>query len=131
MNLDWCKVYCNNEGLYGGWVSETYVGMAKISLWYFNTLNMISSKYDFQEPEDDPQDWLKKDLKKWLQIRGLDTQENRQELLQRVQEYMDEGAPEVLKEPGGTTAQVLKVIRSLYCLLSRIMYNEMTQEICE
>jgi hypothetical protein len=39
MNLDWCKpLKYSNTGLFGGWVSENFLGMARLCNWLYSLL---------------------------------------------------------------------------------------------
>ena len=55
LRLDWCKIVRFDEGTFGGWVSENYVGLMKISLWVFSTFqelpSMINGQYHLSGKE--------------------------------------------------------------------------------
>ena len=61
-------------------------------------------------------------------MRGLDTSGKRQDLIERIDLIMEQGAPSVLDEPGGKVKNILRMLRSLYCMISRIMAETINED---
>jgi hypothetical protein len=39
LNLDWCKAISYGKGKFGGWVSENYLAMTRVSKWFYNRVD--------------------------------------------------------------------------------------------
>ncbi|KAL7557457.1 hypothetical protein ACA910_019243 [Epithemia clementina (nom. ined.)] len=42
LNLDWCCVLGFQRGKLGGWVSENYLGFARLLLWFFSMIDTVA-----------------------------------------------------------------------------------------
>ncbi|KAL7578511.1 hypothetical protein ACA910_011572 [Epithemia clementina (nom. ined.)] len=72
LNLGWCRVLGFQRGKLGGWVSENYLGFARLPLWRFSMIDTVAIDEEYQEPLGDSQNWNKKENTSWLSARGLD-----------------------------------------------------------
>ena len=124
LQLSWCKCLSYTGGKLAGWVSENYIAMARISPWFYSRLDKLSADPVFVEPSGVCQKrWLKKHNHGWLAARGLDTTGNAETLRDRVAMYMSspDGIPTVIGPKGGPVSGTLKMIISLYVMISRLM----------
>jgi len=42
LNLSWCKTVPYKKGKMGGWISESYLAMARLNKWFYSGVNSIS-----------------------------------------------------------------------------------------
>ena len=126
LQLQWCKCPGYTGGKLPGWVSENYMGLVRVSKWFYSGLPSLAGDTIFEEPENLPQNkWLKKHNKGWLEARGLDNTGSAAELKERVAEHISAvGGPPPLREPTGASVDdTMKLIRSLSGLVYRLMTN--------
>lgn len=80
LRLDWCKIQPYGGGR-GGWVSENYLGFARLMNWFYLELENIGEFVPYSEPDDKPQDkWTKPENTAWLKARQLSTEGLAQEV---------------------------------------------------
>ncbi|KAL7571097.1 hypothetical protein ACA910_014708 [Epithemia clementina (nom. ined.)] len=53
LNLDWCRVLGFQRGKLGEWVSENYLGFARLPLWFFSMIDTVAIDEEYQEPLGD------------------------------------------------------------------------------
>ena len=124
LKLDWCKAQPYTGGKLGGYVSENYVALAKLSKWFYTGLHYLTEDEAYVEPVGLPwTHWIKPHNVGWLNIRGLESTGSAPEVKERVKEYMERpgGPPEVLPPTGGSTELTLSVIQAWSALVSRLM----------
>jgi hypothetical protein len=124
-SLDWCKL-TPFEGSFAGWLAENYVGLSKISLWFWSGLLQVSQDPEYEPPSTPYQRWTGKDCKAWLKARNLDiTSLNASEAKAKVHELMTapNGPPPVPPPTGGSLDSVLDMLFSLDRLVRVLMAN--------
>ena len=125
LRLSWCKCIPCKTGKFGGWVSENYLGAARIFAWLYSYADFIAPDIsDLSILNLKPQQrWTRKENYNWLVIRGQDTSGNAVQLRDRVNNLMNcpEGYPPVLTPTGGPVSVVQKVASALQAMVCRIM----------
>lgn len=131
LSLEWCKAKSyGTSGKFGGQVSENFIANCRLLPWMYSKLDCLRSEEPFVPPPNIPWTrWIMKTNKKWLQVRGLDTEGKAADLKERVAMYMtrEEGPPDVLPLKGGPVAFVEMVTMSLLALVSRLMQRRITE----
>jgi hypothetical protein len=73
LHLDWCKVLPYVGDKLGGWVSENYLGFARVAPWvysYLDTLEGVNqTDEEIEEPEKEIEKWTIKECKDFLRCR--------------------------------------------------------------
>ena len=124
LQLEWCKCPSYTGGMLPGWVSENYMGLARVAKWFYSGLPILATDEVFEEPIDLPQSkWLKEHNVGWLQVRGLNVSGSALEVKERVHGYLhQEGGPPVILPPSGASVQeTMKLIRALSNTIARLM----------
>lgn len=95
LGLDWCRCVPYKNGKLGGWVSENYLAAARLLPWMYCCLDTLAADITFVTPTKEQKKWTMKENQQWLQIRGLETAGNAQQLRERVKTMIDrvEGPP--------------------------------------
>jgi hypothetical protein len=129
LGLDWCRCVPYKTGKLGGWVSENYLGAARLMNWFYGSIDDIASDPVFVEPDRPMNRWTKPNNQGWLGSRGLDTTGNADQLRLRVLEYIQQpGGPPPEKGPqGGEVANVHAVVEALKAMVSRLMCRWVTE----
>ena len=92
--LDWCAANDYGKGKFGNKVSENYLADAKLALWVYSTLDLLTSEPPFKQPTTPQHTWLKRSNIGWLRAHNLSTDGNASEVSKRVEEFMNqEGGP--------------------------------------
>ena len=119
--LQWCKAIPCKKGKLGGWVSENYVAIGKVVKWFCSDLVDIAETVEFVEPDAPLEQWLVRDLKGWLRVRGLAMTGNEEELFERVSSLLRDGPPPLLKDIGMDEEDAARLAVALSALLARAM----------
>ena len=129
LHLPWCKCMPFGKGKQGGWVSENYLALARVSKWFYRPLvNMVM----VEQPEDivldvrEKSKWTKKICTKWLGIRGAKTSGKAQEVKDRVEELLMTEVPPILPVPQST--EIVQVHQALACVIAGIMDSDGSDE---
>jgi hypothetical protein len=135
LNLSWCKLQPFSGGKFGGWVSENFLGLSRVLKWLYSRLDEVATdKEPFVQPETPLKKWLAKDLKRWLQIRGLPNDGLKHENLISVSEYYkklrEEGEPLpcIVDEPAGPVRDVLLTLESLDDMIALLMVDSIEDD---
>ena len=97
LNLSWCKTVPYKKAKMGGWISESYMAMARLNKWFYSGVNSISYDKAVKELDILPRSsWLKEHNTAWLTLRNIDTSGNADDLKKRVKYNcnLPEGPPE-------------------------------------
>ena len=97
LSLDWCKLP-TFSGSFAGWLAENYVGLSKISLWFWSGLLHVSQDPEYQQPPIPYTRWTGAMCKEWLKSRRINTNDFNAALCkQKVAELMSrpEGPPPI------------------------------------
>jgi hypothetical protein len=99
LNLQWCRVLPYKCGKFTGWISENYLALSRLILWFYAPLDEIASDpVSPVEPIRPQQQWTLKENKQWLTLRGLDSKGYADVLRSRVHQYLTspEGEPPII-----------------------------------
>lgn len=122
-SLDWCKL-TYFSGSFAGWLAENYVGLSKISLWFWSGLLEVSQDPEYEEPTTPYRSWNGTICKEWLKSRGISTKEMMApEAKAKVAELMNlpGGPPTVPPPTGGSVDIVLSMLYSLERMVRVLM----------
>lgn len=124
LQLPWCKCPSYTGGKLPGWVSENYMGLSRVSKWFYSGVPLLSKDKVFEEPANLAQKkWLKPHNEGWLKARGLEATGSAEELRNRVAAYMvqDGGPPPILTPVGASMEATMTLIRALSGMIYRLM----------
>ena len=121
VRVSWMRVepYVGRE--LGGWVSENYLGFARIMPWAYSILGDLVRSAPYEEPDKDPKRWTKAENTKWLAVRGLDTQGTAVEVRARVASIRLAGAPPPMPPSGGPSETIEENVVNLFRMVSCLM----------
>ena len=123
MSLDWCKV-APFSGSFAGYLGETYVGLSKISPWFWSGLEQVSQDPEYEPPPTPYDHWNGQQCKKWLQARHISTKDmyaTDAKYLVRNLMTQEGGPPPIPPPPGGSIDTVRPMISSLDKLIRILM----------
>ena len=128
--LPWCHVLPYSQGKLGGWVSENYIGVARVMQWFYSMIETIAEDPVFQEPNRPQHHWTMVHNRGWLSCRGLDSTGNAEQLRLRVQSYMQMGtsAPEPHGPRGGPVQHAANTICALRVMICHLMNDSITND---
>jgi hypothetical protein len=123
LNVQWMPLLPYRQGCFIGWVSENFVGMARVLPWFYsNIINLLGDPFEYVNPVTPQSQWTAVQNKAWLKSRGL-TQKGKAKLVSiKVKEFMTLPKYEHALGPlGGPVADVLFMIRSLWTMTAHLM----------
>jgi len=129
LGISWCRCQPYKSGKLGGWISENYMGAARLFNWFYSEIGSVASDPSFILPDDKPvHRWSKKENTNWLKLRGLNTSGSAKDLSVRVLEYIASttGPPPILEAPGGSADNVILVVSALSAMIARLMTRVIT-----
>jgi hypothetical protein len=123
LHLNWCVVIPLSGAKFGGWVSENYLGMARIMRWFYSLLPAVQDDPPYVEPCRSMSTWNVTELKQWLTIRGLCDKGKKNELKDRVDAIKNSGnpVPPPLPPIGGSVTGVLDTVKALAVMIAHVM----------
>ena len=129
MRLSWCKVLPYNGNKTGGWISETYLAMARLNKWFYGGIEKITHEDCVSDLDVLPASrWLRKHNVAWLRLRGLSTKGKAPELKKRVAHYLSLPNPPCVLDICHTPAKnVMLTTQSLTSMLAHLMSPEVTE----
>ncbi len=106
-----------------GWVSENYLGMARIMRWFYSLLPAVQDDPPYVEPCRPMSTWNVNELKQWLTVRGLCDKGGKNGLKDRVDATKNSGnpVPPPLAPIGGSVTGVLDTIKALAVIIAHVM----------
>ena len=130
LNISWMKIMHYTGDKLGGWVSENYMGFARIMAWFYQNVAEAVKFMDNAPPEGmEPNKYLKKHNEYWLRIRGLKDTGKAIELKERVTEFMAKENPPCPLPELDLPCQILEdVVTALLGVAKCIMSTTTTQE---
>lgn len=131
LNLSYCRVLGYKKGKLGGWVSENYLGFARIAGWFYNHFGTTKKRAAYQQPEKEQKKWTKKENAGWLQARLLPQKGNAKELSTQVATYMAQegGPPPLMETGGGPNTLFLQSVNGLLSLIAVVMQDFVNEEL--
>lgn len=123
MDIKWINILRYTGEGFGHWVSENYLGFARVMRWFYQNMSDIAPEVLQLPPESTQRSWTKKQNELWLKQRGVDTTDKKAlELRLKVAELMAlEKPPEVIKEPQRRVDDVEELVTALSVLLECVM----------
>lgn len=129
MDIQWINILKYTGAGFGHWVSENYLGFARVMPWFYQNISAIAPDVVVLPPESQQRTWLKQHNEYWLKCRGLPSDGNAPELRKRVAGFLSAPIqPAVIREPNRPVGLVQDVITSLYRLLECIMTTRVTED---
>lgn len=88
MNVEWCKIlrYPTTDK-FGGWISENFLAMNRVSLWFYSVIFAMPAVQPYKDPEIDISNYKAKDTRQWLSARGLPQEGKAKDLLNIIKNY--------------------------------------------
>lgn len=128
--LDWMKAKPYKGKGFNGWISESYLAISRVCLWFFQNIgSVLKEKPQYTAPAKQQQkDWTAKENREWLRVRGLETGGKAVELSERVAQYraMDQvPAPLPVAEVTGSDMELLMLS------LSNVIQTAMSSTVSE
>ena len=109
----------------GSWVSEQYVGFAKIMLWWLPMVDCAKEEME-DLPSGNQKKWKMRHNKEWLEMRELPTEGKADKVRKRVFDYMTsaDGPPPIVRELVGGSETVVNLVKSLYSVVALAMAED-------
>lgn len=127
MDLQWINVLTYTGEAFGHWVSENFLGFARVMPWFYQNIGDVHPEHIVLPPEKQQKGWTKKHNEHWLKLRGLDTSGRADELRKRVEDYMAlDDVPPVKELPQHTVHEVENLVIALQILLECVMATKVT-----
>jgi hypothetical protein len=124
LHLSWLKCAPYKGGKFGGWVSEHYLGFARVARWFYSQIENLAKVEEWREPESHYSTCTCKENRAWLRLRGLAPRENSAVSAKTMVCQMmtrPEGPPEPLKKKWGPVSDVIDIITSMTAMISCLM----------
>jgi hypothetical protein len=129
MDIQWINILKYTGAGFGHWVSENYLGFARLMPWFYQNIAAVAPDVVVLPPESQQRTWLKQHNEYWLKCRGLPSDGNAPDLRKRVAEFLSApNQPPIIREPNRPVGLVQDVITSLYHLLECIMTTKVTKD---
>ena len=125
LSLDWCKLI-GFSGSFAGWLAKNYVGLSKISLWFWSGLLYVSNDPEYQQPSIPYTRWTGQMCKDWLKSRRIETKDMTAALAkERVANLMTQadGPPPIPQPTGGNISTIMEMLICLDRMVRVLMDN--------
>jgi hypothetical protein len=118
LSLDWCKLP-HFHGSFSGWLAENYVGLSKITPWFWSGLSLVAPDPEYQPPVTPYTQWNGALCKEWLKARdisilNMNAAQAREEVKQLIERL---GGPPAIPPPTGGP---VKVVLDMFLALDRL-----------
>lgn len=122
LDLDWCEVVPKVfGGSYGGYVSDNYMAVARLSPWLYTALLVLREPDPYIEPDTEVKNWNATQCKAFLSVRGMTIpkkpEAQRLAVINHKKKPISKQLP-ILVKPICTAKQVFEVITRMYLLIS-------------
>ena len=123
LRLQWITVLPYRQGCFSGWVSENFLGMARILPWFYsNMFNLLGDPVAYEPPITPQHKWTLLQNKAWLKSRFLSQKGKAKDLSIKVKHFMTLPQYEHPHGPlGGPVTDVLITVQMLWIMTSHIM----------
>jgi len=131
LNVSWCKILTWEEGKLGGWISENYLGYARIVDWHLSLVNNLDEIMEniYKEPITHYSKWTGKMCKDWLESRGIKGKGKALELKNEVTKIMEGNLiPTVVAKKNISFGVVVEMMHLLNQLISCCMQEEVVEK---
>ena len=131
LNLSYCKVLGYKKGKLGGWVSENYLGFARVAAWFYSTFGSTKKDEPYVQPEKEQSKWTRKENLAWLGARGIVKKGKAAELSKAVAGLMAQpgGPPPVVESGGGSNKLFLEAVSGILRVIAVVMQDFMNEEL--
>ena len=133
LKLGWLTFNIGTFDSWGGWISEKYQSLCRVALWVYGPLLTVDDVPAFVPPTDRTiANWLVKDYRKWMKVRGLPTCGTKEELKEKVLFYTGlplEQQPQVLPPDYGKAESVMNMLKALVIMLTTILQPTISGEL--
>jgi len=126
LHLSWCKIQPYQGGKMGGWVSENYVGFARLLPWVYCDIVGLTEDEPFVPPDKPVSKWTAKECREFLRERRVKTDGKVADLRSRVTENKNSPIP---APEGGNVEMLEKTTLSLWMMLCHLMGMKNTTEL--
>jgi len=87
LHVGWCVALPISGMNLGVWVSENYLGMSCLFRWFFSFSGHLKEGPQYQDPIRPYTTWSVKELREWLQVRGLPSKGEKLNWWQKLDSY--------------------------------------------
>jgi hypothetical protein len=130
LHIDWCVSIPINGMKFGGWVSENYLALARLSRWFFFILPHLRSGPEYEDPLTPYTSWSVKELRDWLRVRGLPNNGKKAALMQKVGQLKElSETPPIIPPKGGTIEDVISLTLAMGVCIGHIMQRAVSAEV--
>ena len=136
MNLSYCRVLGYKKGKLGGWVSENYLGFARVAGWFYGAFGRTKKGEPYKEPSRDQTKWNRKENEAWLAVRGCSLKGKAKDI--KAKQVSDEvaklmaqegGPPPLLEANGGNSLAFLDAVNGLLRVIAIVMQDFVNEEL--
>lgn len=121
LKLSWLKIQPYQGKKLGSWVSENFMGFARVLPWMYGRIDDLPEDEKYELPNKPRSLWTGAENRDWLRSRNLPTTGKVKELKDRVTKHW--GTPEAAGM-GGHLSTVKKVMLSEWVMISYLMAME-------
>lgn len=127
LDLDWCEVISKNYGgKYGGWISDNYMALARISPWLYLSILVLTEPEPYTEPTTPVDKWRVQDCRGYLKLRGIKVPKYLVD--QKLAVWSDKNKTEserapILDTPVCSPRQVFQLICRMYQLIAALFQD--------
>ena len=123
MNIEWCKIleYPTTEKT-GGWVSETFLAISRLGVWFYSYLFLLPIKENYKDPITDFSTWNKQQCVSWLDARSISNIGSASDLRSKIGEYIiNNNIPPIVLKNSLSVMHIMKLVESTTKMISTIM----------
>jgi hypothetical protein len=129
LGLSWLVCVPYTGAKLGGWISENYLSLARLSCWFYSKLSTVVTDFKFIEPRTPQKDWTMKQKIGWLKVRDLSrgvSSLNAKDLSALVDKYMNQsgGPPPIKQYIGGNVENIEHLVESFPSMISACMQSQ-------
>lgn len=123
LRLQWVNVLPYRQGCFSGWVSENYLGMARMLPWFYNNMtNLMGDPVAYKQPTSPQHKWTLTQNKGWLKSRSLSQKGKAKDLSIKVKYLMSLPQYQLPIGPlGGPITDMLFAVRMLWIMTTHLL----------
>lgn len=128
--LEWCKIQAYKQGTFGGYVSEDFLGLSRVSLWFYSMIFQLQEK-KYEDPVTHCSKWKKQTCINWFQARGLAyTKTNSVKIMrEEIKTYfVNDNVPDIITNNICNKETVLSVIYVMNRMIELCMQHNCHEE---
>ena len=129
LDVQWINTLRYSGEGFGHWVSENYLGFARVMPWFYQNIADVAPETFELPPANTQRTWSKKHNEYWLRCRGLQAEGRAEDLRRQVAQLMEmPDPPEVIQEPQRRVEDVQELLMALYVLLECVMSTKVERD---